>query len=918
MSSLDTPLDTVVVGAGQAGLALGHYLQRAGRRFVVLEAAERVGDSWRRRWDSLTLFTPRRYDALPGMRFPGDPEGYPGKDEVADYLDAYASQFDLPVRLGRRVTSVRRDGAGRFRRRHERRRPSRPGRSSWPRGAFTGPAIPGFAGRLGSDVVQLHSSAYRNPASVPEGEVVVVGAGNTGVQIAAELADAGRRVSLAVSTRAGPPRAAAWAGACSGGSSGWADGRGPGLPARPPPEEERRTRSSGTDLKALFRNVNGSPRLWTPTSGGLLADGRRRRPDAVVWATGYRPRTRGCTCRCSTRPARRSTTTGSPTCPGWPSSACRGSATGARRCSDGSAATPPCSPIGWRISSPPDPLLTSDCNAPLRSVPGRGTEPWLSNAADQEHGHLAWGRMDGVTFGVLGPVEVRVPDRPPVALPPAVRALLARLAMSPGRVVSVDALTDALWGEDLPGDAGNALQIRVSKLRRALAAAGAPGDLLLTRAPGYRLAVDADAVDAQRFERLLATPGGRPAPTRAAALALLDEALALWRGQALADVGDAEWIEAESTRLEELRLGALEDRLELLLELGRHGEAVADLERLATLHPLRERLHRLLLTALYRAGRQAEAVTLYHRLRGRLADELGIDPSPELQALAEAILRQQVPVPRAGRADHEAHRPGEALPRHPGLPRRLSEVIGRRDDIDGVLEQLRSARLVTLTGPGGVGKTTLAGEVARAVADGAGPGVTGDVRLVRLAALEPGADVAQAVARQLGLQPPGPGPAAVAAVVAFLAPLDTLLVVDNCEHVVDSAAEVVEQVLQACPRVRVLTTSREALAVAGEVQVAVHPLAQEPAVRLFVERARAVRPGFTLDGDNAPLAALICRQLDGVPLAIELAAARTKRCRCRRSPTGSETASRSSRPARGRARRGTAPCGRRSTGATSC
>src|SRR3954447_18106416 len=252
--------------------------------------------------------------------------------------------------------------------------------------------------------------------------------------------------------------------------------------------------------------------------------------------------------------------------------------------------------------------------------------------------------METATFGVLGPVEVRVPGQPPLTLPPSVRALLARLALSPGRVVSVDALTDALWGEDLPADAPNAVQIRVSKLRRALVAAGLPADVLVTRAPGYQLAVDPEAVDAHRFERLLARARREGAENQpSAALATLDEALALWRGAALGDVGDAEWIEAESTRLEELRLAAREDRLELLLDLGRHAEAVADLERLATLHPLRERLHRLLLLALYGAGRQADALGVYHRLRRRLADELGIDPGPDLQALAEAILRQQVP-----------------------------------------------------------------------------------------------------------------------------------------------------------------------------------------------------------------------------------------------------------------------------------
>jgi DNA-binding SARP family transcriptional activator len=178
--------------------------------------------------------------------------------------------------------------------------------------------------------------------------------------------------------------------------------------------------------------------------------------------------------------------------------------------------------------------------------------------------------VEVVTFGLLGPVELRVPGRSAVALPPSVRALLARLALSPGRVVSVDTLTDALWGEDLPADAGNALQVRVSKLRRALIAAGVPGEVLVTRAPGYMLAVEPAAVDVRRFEHLLAS-ARRFAADRSPAEALesLNDALALWRGPSLGDVGDADWIEAENARLEELRIGALEDRLELLLDLGR-------------------------------------------------------------------------------------------------------------------------------------------------------------------------------------------------------------------------------------------------------------------------------------------------------------------------------------------------------------
>lgn len=272
-----------------------------------------------------------------------------------------------------------------------------------------------------------------------------------------------------------------------------------------------------------------------------------------------------------------------------------------------------------------------------------------------------------VSFNVLGTVELQVAGRPATPLAPAVRALLARLVLAAGRVVSADALIDALWGDHPPADATNALQLRVSKLRRALVAAGAGGDLLITRAPGYQLAVAPNAVDAYRFERLLerardATTGDGPA----AALARYDEALRLWRGSALADLGDAEWALAEAARLAELRLGAVEDRLELLLEAGRQAEAVADLERLVAAHPLRERLHRLLMLALYRGGRQADAITAYHALRHHLADELGIDPAPELQALAEAILRQQVPAPATPTA--AAPPPARPADRPPAAP----------------------------------------------------------------------------------------------------------------------------------------------------------------------------------------------------------------------------------------------------------
>ena len=288
MSPHNGTLDTVVVGGGQAGLAVAHELQQAGRRFVVVEAADRLGDSWRRRWDSLTLFTPRRYDALPGLRFPGDPEGCPGKDEVADYLEGYARRFDLPVRLGAPVDAVRRDPAGGF-------TVATGGEVLGARqvvvatGGFSGPAVPALARRLGTDVVQLHSSAYSNPASLPDGEVLVVGAGNTGVQIAQELAEAGRAVSLSATSvgRATPER-------LLGRSLFWWFDRLGLMDVGPDGVIGRRMRNEnaivGTDLAALFRRVARLPRVVDADGAEVvLADGSRRRPDAVVWATGYRP-----------------------------------------------------------------------------------------------------------------------------------------------------------------------------------------------------------------------------------------------------------------------------------------------------------------------------------------------------------------------------------------------------------------------------------------------------------------------------------------------------------------------------------------------------------------------------------------------------------------------------------------------------
>jgi putative flavoprotein involved in K+ transport len=286
---MDTALDTVIVGGGQAGLALGCHLRRAGVPFAILDAHDRVGDAWRQRWDSLTLFTPRRFSALPGLPLSGDPDGYPGKDEVADYLATYADHFKLPVRLGCRVTSVRPGPAGGFTvdtptgARHAQ-------RVVVAAGAFHTPWVPQVGGRLAPGVTQLHSSAYRNPGQLPGPVVAVVGGGNTGVQIAAELADHGRRVVLAAPA-IGPVLPQRWLGrdifwwfSRLGTMRLSAESRLGGRIAAQNP-------IIGTDVAGLLRRVDRVGRVVDADGDSLLlADGDRRRVDAVVWATGFRPR----------------------------------------------------------------------------------------------------------------------------------------------------------------------------------------------------------------------------------------------------------------------------------------------------------------------------------------------------------------------------------------------------------------------------------------------------------------------------------------------------------------------------------------------------------------------------------------------------------------------------------------------------
>ncbi|MEV3904005.1 BTAD domain-containing putative transcriptional regulator [Mycobacterium sp. NPDC050551] len=463
----------------------------------------------------------------------------------------------------------------------------------------------------------------------------------------------------------------------------------------------------------------------------------------------------------------------------------------------------------------------------------------------------------GVHFRLLGEVEARV-DGDGLDIGHArQRCVLACLLVDLNRPVSTDQLIERVWADEPPHRARNALAAYVSRLRHALA--GADAVHIARGTAGYTLNAAPESVDLHRFRNLVGA--ARAAEHPGDALAAFDDAMALWTGEPFAGL-DTPWVNEVRAALETELLSATLDRNDAALRAGRHTALLAELSAAATAHPLDERIAGQLMLAQSRSGRQAAALQTYRRMRARLVAELGVEPGPALEAVHREILAgTTAPAPQAA----SAPRPEPARP----TARRATRFIGRTRELAAITGALQAGAALTLTGVGGVGKTRLALEAADR-ADGFPDGV----RTCELAPLDDGSAVGRAVAAALGL-PQGSG-TAVATVVDHLRPRRLLLVVDNCEHVLAAAAELVDRITRECAGIAVLATSRESLGIEGERLLPVEPLPEGDATALFADRARAIRPDFDLDTEPIGAVAEICRRLDGVPLAIELAAARLR------------------------------------------
>jgi predicted ATPase/DNA-binding SARP family transcriptional activator len=503
-------------------------------------------------------------------------------------------------------------------------------------------------------------------------------------------------------------------------------------------------------------------------------------------------------------------------------------------------------------------------------------------------------------FAVLGTFLVRRDGQQLDLGPRLQRRLLAILVADAGRVVPLDRLIDLLWWVTPPAAATASVQAYISELRRVLEPgrpARAPARVLVTQDSGYLLRVEEDQVDALQFQELAGQAHGHLAAGRpAAAAACLADALALWRGDPLAEFATEAWAVPVVARLIESHDLATEDRVEAWLALGGHALAAAELEAMVAARPLRERRWEQLILATYRCGRQADALRAYQRCRAVLIGELGLEPGPGLRRLEAAVLAQDPfldwhPAAAATSpsvSDHAAARPNGSRPAGEppapplgNLPLPVSSFIGRVGELERTSAALGQARAVTLTGVGGVGKTRLAlqvaGQLRQRFADGAW--------LCELAPVRDASRVDDAVAAVFSVTARA-GQGTREALAEFLRGKQLLLVLDNCEHLLAGASALAETLLRSCGQLAILATSREGLGIDGERLVPVPPLGlpgadadseavrQADAVRLFADRAAAVQPDFAVTGQNAAAIAGVCRRLDGVPLAIELASAR--------------------------------------------
>lgn len=474
---------------------------------------------------------------------------------------------------------------------------------------------------------------------------------------------------------------------------------------------------------------------------------------------------------------------------------------------------------------------------------------------------------------MLGSLRVEVDEGRIDIASPKQRRLLAALLAADGVPVSTDRLITALWDDEPPRSALASLRTYVYRLRDQL---DDDGSLLASTPAGYRLEAGPDRLDAARFEsmaeqaRRTSEPAGRADR--------LTAALALWRGDAYAELADLAVVRTEAQRLERLRTTVQEERFGAMLDARRHAEVAPDLEAFVARHPLREEARCQLAVALHRSGRQSDALATLRELRSQLADELGLDPPEQVTRLEQDLLRRAawLDAPRGG-----SGRDGPRAPAVPRMPVETTELIGREQDVRRLVGELDGSRLVTVTGVGGVGKTRLALRAARATSDAG----SAEVRWCELATIARPAEVAPTVAAVLDLRPAEPQ-AATEAVVAALHDRAVLLVLDNAEHVLDAVTALADEILHRCPAVRMLVTSRAPLGLPAEC---VHRLAPLPidtddgvagthggAVELLIARAQVVRPDLAeRDSEHGHLAEL-CRRLDGLPLAIELAASRLR------------------------------------------